>query len=156
MLFDRKFHEATHNLSTLYEEVLVNVDNIIQPCLERIPPDSLVFILSDHGLIELKGNAQVIPCEDAEVNRRYAGMKSFSHDSNMPLDLVLFDADDICMPRNSGIVQYGCATQNTHLKHHQTTTTSFKRYAHGGISMQEMIVPCAIFVPRGTGQLVMW
>lgn len=153
MLLDRKFHDATHNLSTLYEEVLVNVDNIIQPCLERIPPDSLVFILSDHGLIELKGNAQTIPCEDVEVNRRYVGMKSFSPISNMPSGLALFDADDICMPRNSGIVQYGFATQNTHLKHHQTATTSFKRYAHGGISMQEMIVPCAIFVPRGTGQL---
>ena len=163
-LFDHKLHESKQNLSTLYEEVLVNFDDIIQPCLERIPSNSLVFILSDHGLIEIKGKAQPMPFEDTEGGRRYLGLKSSVRPSDMPTNTVFFDADDIKMPRNSGIVQYGFATSNTHLTTKETSTaegfSSFAsylgRYAHGGVSMQEMIVPCSIFVPKGRGQLELW
>ncbi|MBM3237977.1 PglZ domain-containing protein, partial [Candidatus Poribacteria bacterium] len=196
-LFDHKLHNSKQNLSTLYEEVLVNFDDIIQPCLERIPSDSLVFILSDHGLIEIKGKAQTILLANTEGNKRYFGLKNSWQYSDMftsfsslqgklprqsrdrPANIVFFDADDIKMPRSSGIVQYGFATLNTHLM--TKGASAFRegdfenrgencaswfpivkpssqpgRYAHGGISMQEMIVPCSIFVPKGKGQLELW
>ena len=172
-LFDNKLHRSRQNLSTLYEEVLVNFDDIIQPCLERIPSDSLVFIFSDHGLIETKGKAQPIPLEDAEVRRRYFGLKHSVQSSDMPKNIVFFDTDDIKIPRNSGIVQYGFATSNTPLmikdisdskgdgasypeNLNKSFTSQRERYVHGGISMQEMIVPCSIFVPKGEGQLELW
>jgi hypothetical protein len=212
-LFDHKLHNSKQNLSTLYEEVLINFDDIIQPCLERIPSDSLVFILSDHGLIEIKGKAQTILSANTEGNKRYFGLKNslqysdmftsfsslpsvnrfaslsslaslnrFTSFSNLrgklPANIVFFDSDDIKMPRSSGIVQYGFATSNTHLITKDTSTSkgylenqgeTFAswfttvnpssqpgRYAHGGISMQEMIVPCSIFVPKGEGQLELW
>ena len=172
-LFDNKLHRSRQNLSTLYEEVLVNFDDIIQPCLERIPSDSLVFIFSDHGLIETKGKAQPIPLEDAEVRRRYFGLKHSVQSSDMPKNIVFFDTDDIKIPRNSGIVQYGFATSNTPLmikdisdskgdgasypeNLNKSFTSQRERYVHGGISMQEMIVPCLIFVPKGEGQLELW
>ena len=155
--------------------MLVNFDDIIQPCLERISSDSLVFILSDHGLIEIKEKAQPIPFADIEGRRRYFGLKTSAPYSEMPANIVLFDSDDIKMPRNSGIVQYGFATSDTHLMTKNTSNykesdisslfASFEgghfasqpgRYAHGGISMQEMIVPCSIFVPKGEGQLELW
>jgi hypothetical protein len=168
-LFDHKLHESKQNLSTLYEEVLVNFDDIIQPCLERIPSNSLVFVLSDHGLIEIKGKAQTIPfaspkgrpVADTEGGRRYSGLKNSVQHSDMPTNTVFFDTDDIKMPRTSGMVQYGFATSNIHLttkdtldsKELESFVSYLGRYVHGGVSMQEMIVPCSIFVPKGKGQL---
>jgi hypothetical protein len=160
-LFDHKLHASKQNLSTLYEEVLVNFDDIIQPCLERIPSNSLVFILSDHGLIEVKGKAQAIHYEDNEGGKRYFGLKRSVQPSEMPTNMVFFDADDIKMPRTSGMVQYGFATSNTPLTTKDTSAaeafgsfaSDLGRYVHGGVSMQEMIVPCSIFVPKGKGQL---
>ncbi len=145
-LIDQKLHNSLRNLSTLYEEVLVNFDDIIEPCLERIPPNSLVFVLSDHGFIEIKGKPRQIPNGDINVKKRHIELRSFTQLPSLPEEVVFFDSDDIHNPAN--IAKYGFATSNAHFIQRDSEAFKPSRYAHGGVSMQEMIVPCAIFIPE--------
>ncbi len=158
-LIDTKLHGMMQNLVTLHEEVAVNFDNTIQPYLEKIPSNSLVFIVSDHGFVELTGKGTVAPSRsEAEPHRRYIGLRSFSPRSDISAsDFIFFSAENIRMPSVSNIVKYGFARPGrfvTSAREQESGRTI--RYAHGGVSMQEMIVPCAIFTPKSKGQLTMF
>lgn len=157
-LIDIKLHSTTQNLVTLYEEVEINFVNTIGPYLEKIPSDSLVFIVSDHGFIELNGKPILAPSREiSDPHRRYIGLKSFTSPDNISTsDFVFFDANNILMPANTEIIRYGFAKPNRFIISQKEQTSKTVRYAHGGISMQEMIVPCAIFTPKSKGQLTMF
>lgn len=158
-LIDLKIHSTMQNLVTLYEEVQINFDNTIQPYLQKIPSNSLVFILSDHGFVELTGKGIIAPDRSqAEPHRRYIGLRSFNPIDNIsPADFVFFSAENIQMPSNNGILRYGFAKHGKFITSVREQESGRNiRYAHGGISMQEMIIPCAIFVPRNEGQLTMF
>ena len=51
-LLTRNCSKRRRNLSTVYEEIKVNFERVVQPYLERIPSDSLIFLISDRGFIE--------------------------------------------------------------------------------------------------------
>ena len=164
---DQKLHHAAQNLSTVYEEIKVNFDLAVQPYLERIPFDSLIFMLSDHGFIEISDQRRI--SEDAfqrshvsEVHQRYVGLSSYAKPANLA-HLCFFSADDIGLQPESDYLQYGFATSRTQIlpaadsqRQNGRSPGRAVRYAHGGISMQEMIVPCAVFVPTAEGQLEMF
>ncbi|MBD3184791.1 PglZ domain-containing protein [Candidatus Poribacteria bacterium] len=158
-LIDLKIHNMTQNLVTLYEEVEVNFNNTIQPYLEKIGSDSLVFILSDHGFVELSGKGIVSPGRDeAEPHRRYIGLKSFEDRRDITgSDFIFFSTENVKMPLVNNILKYGFARPGrfiTSVKEQESGRSI--RYAHGGVSMQEMIIPCAVFIPKGKGQLTMF
>ncbi len=60
------------------------------------------------------------------------------------------------MPSDTEIRRYGFAKPGSFIISQKEQTSRTVRYAHGGISMQEMIVPCAIFTPKSKGQLTMF
>jgi hypothetical protein len=168
-LIDMKLHSMMQNMVTLYEEVEVNFNNTIQPYLEKIPPNSLVFILSDHGFVELMGRGIRAPNrEEADPHRRYIGLRSFSPRNDIPTsDFIFFSTENVRMPLpvsptqaggiQGGVVKYGFARPGrfiTSAREQESGRTI--RYAHGGVSMQEMIVPCAVFTPKSRGQLTMF
>ena len=158
-LIDMKLHGMMQNLVTLHEEVEVNFNNTIQPYLEKIPSDSLVFIVSDHGFVELTARGTIAPGRnEAEPHRRYVGLRSFSPRSDISTsDFIFFSTENIRMPSVSNIVKYGFTRPGrfiTSAREQESGRTI--RYAHGGVSMQEMIVPCAIFTPKSKGQLTMF
>lgn len=158
-LIDIKAHSSKQNLVTLYEEVEVNFNNTIQPFLEKIQPDSLVFILSDHGFVELVGKGIVAPDREiADPHRRYVVMKNDIQDNGLlSSEFVFFRPESINMPYEQPSARYGFAKPGRFLisvKEQQSGRTL--RYAHGGISMQEMIVPCAVFTPKAKGQLTIF
>ena len=170
-LIDMKLHSMMQNMITLYEEVEVNFNNTIQPYLEKIPPNSLVFILSDHGFVELTGRGIMAPNrKETEPHRRYIGLRSFSPRSDISTsDFIFFSTENIRMPHltspqlaggdkgEADIVKYGFARPGrfiTSIREQESGRTI--RYAHGGVSMQEMIVPCAVFTPKNRGQLTMF
>lgn len=157
-LIDIKIHSTMQNLVTLYEEVQVNFENTIQPYLEKIPSNSLVFILSDHGFVELSGKGIIAPDRNqADPHRRYIGLKSFSNPNGItPADFVFFSTENIKMPSDN-ILKYAFNKPGrfiTSAKEQESGRSV--RYAHGGVSMQEMIIPCAIFAPKSQGQLTMF
>jgi len=158
-LIDIKLHNTIQNLVTLYEEVQVNFENTIQPYLEKIPPNSLVFIVSDHGFVELDDKGILSPNRSqADPHRRYIGLRSFSNPDNIsPSDFVFFSTENIKMPTNDNILKYAFTRLGRYITSAKEQESGRSvRYAHGGVSMQEMIIPCAVFVPKSQGQLTMF
>ncbi len=147
---DQKLQQATQNLSTVYEEIKIDFERLVQPYLERVPSDSLVFLISDRGFIEATdaqdfSEAGFQVPSGAAHHQRYIGL------SNPPThadfgNLVYFSADQIGLQPTGDTSHYGFATGRTQF-------LSTKRYTHGGVSIQEMIIPCAVFVPTAKGQL---
>jgi hypothetical protein len=158
-LIDMKLHGMMQNMVTLHEELEVNFNNTIQPYLEKIPQNSLVFILSDHGFVELAGRGIIAPDrKEADIHRRYIGLRSFNKRSDISAsDFILFSTENVRMPSGSDIVKYGFARPGRFITSaREQESGSPIRYAHGGVSMQEMIIPCAIFTPKSRGQLTMF
>ena len=150
---DQKLQQATQNLSTVYEEVKVNFERLVQPYLERIPSDSLIFLISDRGFIE-STDSQGFSDETLQMSsgathhQRYIGL------SNPPTgtDLghsVFFSTAQIGLQPAGDTSHYGFAMGRTQF-------LSAKRYVHGGVSIQEMLIPCVVFVPTAKGQLEMF
>ena len=150
---DQKLQQATQNLSTVYEEIKVNFERLVQPYLERIPSDSLIFLISDRGFIEstdsqgFSEEALQIP-SGATHHQRYISLST----PPMGTDLghfAFFSAEQIGLQPAGDASHYGFATGRTQV-------LSAKRYVHGGVSTQEMLIPCVVFVPTAKGQLEMF
>ena len=150
---DQKLQQATQNLSTVYEEIKVNFERLVQPYLERIPSDSLIFLISDRGFIEAT-DSQDFSEEILQVSsgathhQRYIDLTAPPTGTDLG-HFVFFSADQIGLQPTGDISHYGFATGRTQV-------LSAKRYVHGGVSIQEMIIPCVVFVPTAKGQLEMF
>ena len=164
---DQQLQQATQNLSTVYEEIKVNFERLVQPYLERIPSDSLIFLISDRGFIEstdyreLSEDASQMP-SSAVYRQRYVGLSSLPTRTDLA-NFVFFSASQIGLHPAGDTSHYGFATGRTQIvssadvqPQNNLTPLEPSRYVHGGISMQEMIIPCAIFVPTAKGQLEMF
>ena len=150
---DQKLQGATQNLSTVYEEIKINFELLVQPYLERIPSDSLIFLISDRGFIESTDSqgfsAEVLQIPSgATHHQRYISLSTPPTGTDLA-DFVFFSADQIGLQPTGKMSHYGFATGRTQV-------LSAKRYVHGGISTQEMIIPCVVFVPTAKGQLEMF
>ena len=147
---DQKLQQATQNLSTVYEEIKVNFERLVQPYLERVPSDSLIFLISDRGFIEAT-DSQDLSEEALQMSsgvlrhQRYVGLSNPPTHTDLG-HFVFFSADQIGMQPAGDTSHYGFATGRTQV-------LSAKRYVHGGVSIQEMIIPCVVFVPTAKGQL---
>ena len=147
---DQKLQQTTQNLSTIYEEIKVNFERLVQPYLERIPSDSLIFLISDRGFIESTDSQDF--SEDAPQissgathHQRYIGLPTPPTGTDLG-QFVFFSADQIGLQSTENMSHYGFATGRKQV-------LSEKRYVHGGVSVQEMIIPCVVFVPTAKGQL---
>ena len=72
-------------------------------------------------------------------------------------EFIFFSTENVRMPSEADIVKYGFARPGRFITSAREQQSGRPiRYAHGGVSMQEMIVPCAIFTPKSRGQLTMF
>ena len=155
---DQKLQQATQNLSTVYEEIKVNFELLVQPYLERIPSDSLIFLISDRGFIE-SSEYHELPEAAFQISssvahrQRYVGLSSPPTQTDLA-DFLCFSADQIGLQPDGDALHYAFATGRTQiLPSTNENDLVSSRYAHGGVSMQEMIIPCVVFVPTAKGQL---
>ena len=150
---DQKLQQTTQNLSAVYEEIKVNFELSVQPYLERIPSNSLIFLISDRGFIESTDSQDFseetlqIP-SGATCHQRYISLSTPPTGTDLG-HFVFFSADQVGLQPAEDAAHYGFATGRTQV-------LSEKRYVHGGISMQEMLIPCVVFVPTAKGQLEMF
>ena len=164
---NQKLQQATQNLSTVYKEIKVNFERLVQPYLERIPSDSLIFLISDCGFIE-STDAQGFSEESFQMSsgtthhQRYIGLSTPPTHTDLE-HLVFFGADQIGLQPAGDISHYGIATGRTRIPpstnvqpQNNLVPLEASRYVQGGISMQEMIIPCVVFVPTAKGQLEMF
>jgi hypothetical protein len=109
-----------------------------------------LILTTDHGTINSKAPSKVIGDKNISSNLRYKTGKSLSYEDKEVF--AVKNPKDILLPSlsmNSSFIfakeDYFFAYPNNYnhfVKYYRNT------YQHGGISLEEMIIPCAIFVPK--------
>ncbi len=156
---DQKLQGANQNLSTVYEEIKGSFELLVQPYLERMPSDSLIFLMSDRGFIESTAD-QKLSEDTVRISSSVTYYQRYLSLSGPPTDLMdfaCFSADQIGLQPDEDTSHYAFATGRSQIPPF-TSENDFvpprpSRYVHGGVSMQEMITPCVVFVPTAKGQL---
>ncbi|NLP58119.1 bifunctional response regulator/alkaline phosphatase family protein [Lutibacter sp. B1] len=109
-----------------------------------------LIITTDHGTINSKTPAKVIGDKNISSNLRYKTGKSLTYDEKEVY--AVKNPKEILLPSINVSSSYIFAKEdfffaypnnyNHFVKYYKNT------YQHGGISLEEMIIPCAIFVPK--------
>ncbi|MHC4616929.1 MAG: PglZ domain-containing protein [Planctomycetota bacterium] len=144
---DDNIHHQRNDLVVLNEQVDVTLDHVFQVLDRLVGEDDMVVVSSDHGFVELtKGNETVI--EDDTRWERYVSGGSHpvrhryvtTHDLPDDLDTRY----KVSYPRYRD--QYTVAVGRTWFKR-AGWRGPVDRYAHGGLSFAEMVVPGALLRP---------
>jgi DNA-binding response OmpR family regulator len=123
----------------------------LRPILEAIAADGVKVVLTtDHGAIRVKNGVKVAGERDTSVSLRYKLGRNLGYD---PAKLF-----DILHPENCGLpaphisTRYIFALNNDLLaypNHYNHWLSHFENsYQHGGVSMEEMLVPLITLTPK--------
>jgi hypothetical protein len=109
-----------------------------------------LIITTDHGTINVKTPSKVVGDKQTSLNLRYKTGRSLTY--NQKEVLAVKDPSSICLPsinmsssfifaKNDNFFAYP-NNYNHYVKYYRNT------YQHGGISLEEMIIPFAVLHPR--------
>jgi hypothetical protein len=112
--------------------------------------DMKLIITTDHGTINCKNPTKVIGDKEISVNLRYKTGRSLSYENNDVY--VEKNPKDIFLPSLTINSSFIFAKENLFFaypnNYHHYVNYYKNSYQHGGISLEEMIIPCAIFAPK--------
>jgi DNA-binding response OmpR family regulator len=107
-------------------------------------------ITTDHGAIRVKNGVKVLGDKETSVNLRYKQGRSLGYDAGRLFDIL--HPANFGLPSPNMSTRYIFATDNdffvypNNYNHHVTRYEN--SYQHGGISMEEMLVPCITLTPK--------
>ena len=109
-----------------------------------------LIITTDHGTINCKNPTKVIGDKELSLNLRYKTGKTLSFEDKDVY--AVKKPENICLPKSHINSSFVFAKEdlffaypnnyNHFVKYYKNT------YQHGGISMEEMIIPCAFLEPK--------
>ncbi|MHA1605655.1 MAG: PglZ domain-containing protein [Candidatus Freyarchaeota archaeon] len=152
---DNKIHKAgaDDRLGNLKQDFLNLYNTVIESILSKLgeSKDTILFVISDHGFVNTNKVVMVEP-EKGFINPRYA-------DLNPEVNLnekwsITISARELGVIDDHGEKRYAFPLGNLSFKLAREGTTVRTRirdeviYGHGGLTLQEMIVPCAVLIPR--------
>ncbi len=142
-LFDQRIHHSTLSLHLNYEEIQHEFLDVYVPILEQLPADSLILISSDHGFIQVSGKwfestARILNPAQPFQHRRYLELPEVLADKK---HFIHFSAERLGSDADSGA---GLAFLKKPVVFKIQPTEKFVRYAHGGISLEEQVVPFVV------------
>jgi DNA-binding response OmpR family regulator len=109
-----------------------------------------LIITTDHGTINTKKPSKVIGFKDSSENLRYKTGKSLTYEEKDVF--VVKDPKDIYLPSQNINSSFIFAKEDLFFAYPNNFNhyvNYFKNtYQHGGISLEEMILPCAFFEPK--------
>lgn len=109
-----------------------------------------LIITTDHGMIYVKKPSRVIGDRETSTNIRYKTGKSLTYEEK---DVwAITNPEKLFLPKGNLSSKYIFAKNNTFLaypKNYNHFVNYYKdTYQHGGISLEEIIIPCAILEPK--------
>lgn len=112
--------------------------------------DVLIILTTDHGSIRAQRSAKVISDKEASTNLRY------KHGRNLKCDdkhaLFIREPQEYRLPRRGINVNYIIAKEDYYFVYptnfHHYVNLYKNSFQHGGISLEEMILPVATLTPR--------
>jgi hypothetical protein len=109
-----------------------------------------LIITTDHGTINVKNPSKVIGNKDTSLNLRYKTGRSLSYDKKDVLSIK--DPKSIYLPSSAMNSSFIFAKDNlffAYPNNYNHYVNYFRNtYQHGGISLEEVIIPFAILNPR--------
>jgi CheY-like chemotaxis protein len=113
-------------------------------------PQSVVVVTTDHGSVQAKRSSLVKANREASTNLRY------KYGDNLGVDpkdaFVMKNPRDFGLPSDSPIQNYICAKEYNYFVYptnfHEYERQYRDSFQHGGISLEELIVPCVTLRPR--------
>jgi hypothetical protein len=112
--------------------------------------DAVVVVTTDHGSVQVRKSSLVKANREASTNLRY------KYGDNLAVDdgeaFVMKNPSDFGLPTDSPIQNYICAKEYNYFVY-PTNFHEYERqyrgsFQHGGVSLEELIVPCATLRPR--------
>ncbi|MBN2089346.1 PglZ domain-containing protein [candidate division KSB1 bacterium] len=142
-LFDQRIHHSTLSLQSNYDEIQREFLDVYVPILERLPTDSPIIICSDHGFIQVSGKyyrstSGIINPDEPFQHRRYLALPEIQADKK---HFAYFSEEQLGLAESS---VNGLAFLKDPVVFKIQPTEKFVRYAHGGISLEEQVVPVVI------------
>ncbi len=109
-----------------------------------------LVITTDHGTINVKNSSKIIGDRETSQNLRYKTGRSLTFNDK---DVICFNNPrDIYLPNVSINSSYVFAKESTYLvypNNYNYYANYFRdTYQHGGISLEEMIIPYAVLMPK--------
>ena len=109
-----------------------------------------LVVTTDHGTINVKNPSKIIGDKETSQNLRYKTGRSLTYNKK---EVVSFNnPNDIFLPNISLNSSYVFAKENTYLVYPNNYNyyANFFRdtYQHGGISLEEIIIPYAVLMPK--------
>lgn len=112
--------------------------------------DCRVVMTSDHGFLRVKRPVQIHGGREMSANLRYKHGAALRTDERKVL--LLHDPEQFMLPVEHRSDRFAIATSDYYFiyptKPREYERTYKHTYQHGGISLREMIVPCAVLTPR--------
>lgn len=109
-----------------------------------------LVITTDHGMIDVKKPSRVVGDRETSTNIRYKTGKSLSYEEK---DVwAISNPEKLFLPKGNVSSKYIFAKNNlffAYPKNYNHFVNYYKNtYQHGGISLEEIIIPCAVLEPR--------
>jgi PglZ domain. len=109
-----------------------------------------IIVTTDHGTIYVKEPTKVIGDKESSTNLRYKLGKQLQYD---PKDVLAIDQPEkFFLPKVNVTSKYIFAKENlflTYPKNYNHFVNYYKdTYQHGGISLEEMIIPLVVLTPK--------
>ena len=109
-----------------------------------------IVVTTDHGTIYVKEPTKVIGDKEASTNLRYKLGKQLQYD---PKDVLAVDQPEkFFLPKVNVTSKYIFAKENlflTYPKNYNHFVNYYKNtYQHGGISLEEVIIPMVVLTPK--------
>ncbi len=113
-------------------------------------PDTVVVITTDHGAVQVKRSTQVKANREASTNVRYKYGDNLTVDPSQAF--IMKDPRKFGLPQDSPIQNYICAKEYTYFLYptnfHEYERQYRDSFQHGGVSLEEMIIPVVTLQPR--------
>ena len=127
---------------------------INSPLFELVKNASLLgfklIVTTDHGTINVKNPSKIIGDRNSSQNLRYKTGRSLTSDKKN--NIIYSDPHDIMLPKVSINSSFVFAKEDYYLvypNNYNHYSNYFKNtYQHGGISMEEMIIPFVVLNPK--------
>ena len=111
---------------------------------------SKMMITTDHGTIRVKSPVKVVGPKSTNSNMRYKVSKNLSYNKKDVYEA--FNPEQIGLPRNNLSSSFIFAKENNFFvypnNYHHFANLYNDTFQHGGISMEEMLIPYAFLTPK--------